>query len=562
MAAAALLVRLVYFFEYAISPLMGFYGSDDQYYLAWAGRIAAGDWLGNQVFEQGPLYPYLLGAFFAALGPRTGVVLVLQLLSGVLVALLVYDGGRKLFDQTVGLTAGLLAAVYGPLVFYECMLMKSFLAPLLTMLALAAGLRFGVTRKLAWLIAAGIAVGLACLIQEYHALMLVPLGLWTWQTDRTGGLSKPVRLSHVGALVAAALVCILPCTLRNWAVAGERVLVTAGGGEVFYIAQGPQARGFYNPPDFVLAVPGQEHEDFRVEARRRTGRELTRSESSRYWFREGLQAMIDDPLRSLQLTFSKAAILLGDYDVPDSQSYVATRQFVPALWVLPSFGWIAGLGLVGMGLCLRDWRRHVLPLGFVAAHTLPILIFYNFGRFRIGMMPLCILFAAYAGVWTARGLRDAATRQKGVVLLLVAALLTAASFYPLLREDFRLSDAKFIAVLAMRGQNYDLAEQKLREISDVLERLPVEESQSVQYLAQVAEVRQRLAEVYLRTGRWLHAVEQIERLRTLPVRERAALLRQCEALILAALEDPRIRADRAGVARLNELLKAIGRESL
>lgn len=562
MAAAALLVRLVYFFEYAISPLMGFFGSDDLYYLSWAGRIAAGDWLGDQVFEQGPLYPYLLGALFAVFGPRTGVVLVLQLLSGVVVALLVYGCGRRLFDQTVGLAGGLMAAVYGPLAFYECTLMKSFLSPLLTMLALFAGLRYGGSRKVALLIAAGIAIGLACLIQEHHALLLILLGLWTWQTDRAAGTSRRMRVGRVSVLLAASLACILPCTIRNWAVAGERVLVTAGGGEVFYIAQGPQARGFYNPPDFVLAVPGQEHEDFRVEARRRTGHEMTRSESSRYWFGEGLRAIANDPLRSIKLTFAKAAILLGDYDVPDSQSYVATRQFVPALWVLPSFGWIAGLGLIGMALCLRDWRTHLLPLGFVAAHTLPILIFYNFGRFRIGMMPLWILFAAYAGVWIVRSLRDAATRRKAIIMLIVAALLTSASFYPLLREDFRLSDAKFIAVLAMRGQDYALAEQKLREVSDVLEKLPVEESQSVQYLAQVAEVWQRLVEVYLRTGRWLQGVEQIQRLRALPVRDRAAVLRQCDELLQSALSDPRIKADAAGAAQLNDELEAIRREPL
>jgi hypothetical protein len=255
------------------------------------------------------------------------------------------------------------------------------------------------------------------------------------------------------------------------------VLVTAGGGEAFYIAQGPQARGFYNPPDFVLAATSQEHEDFRTEARRRTGLELSRSESSRYWFREGLKSALADPLRAIGLVVKKAAILLGDYDVPDSQSYVATRHFVPALWILPSFGWIGGLGLLGLALCLPAWRRYVLPLGFIAAHVLPILIFYNFGRLRIGMMPVGILLAAYAGVWIVRGLRQTTSpqRQRAVVALLVALALSAAMFYPLLAEDFRLSDAKFIASLALRGQKYELAEEKLREIITVLERLPVEE---------------------------------------------------------------------------------------
>src|SRR5690606_29214796 len=87
---AALLVRAVYYVEYLLSPLRGFYGADDVYYLAWAGRIAQGDWLGSEVFEQGPLYPYLVGTMFALVGPRVYLLLLLQLLSGVVVVWLTY----------------------------------------------------------------------------------------------------------------------------------------------------------------------------------------------------------------------------------------------------------------------------------------------------------------------------------------------------------------------------------------------------------------------------------------------------------------------------------------
>jgi hypothetical protein len=359
--------------------------------------------------------------------------------------------------------------------------------------------------------------------------------------------------------VAATFAVILPCAIRNWAVAGERVLVTAGGGEAFYIAQGPQARGFYNPPDFVLAATGKEHEDFRIEAQRRTGKKVTREESSRYWFREGLKAMAEDPWRAVALTFSKAAILLNDYDVPDSQSFVATRHFVPALRVLPTFGWIGGLGIVGIALCLPAWRRYLLPLGFVAAHTLPILIFYNFGRFRIGMMPEWILFAACGGMWIVRGVRlpDGASSRRALMALVVAVALSAAMFYPLLARDFRLTDAKSIAVLAVRGEDYELAEQKLQEIVRVLEQLPVEESQSVQYVAQVADVRQMLAAVYLRSARWQQGVEQIRRIRELPLGGREAALKQCDALIESALRDQRLAADSPEAALLKGELEAI-----
>ena len=59
--------------------------------------------------------------------------------------LLVYPVCVCLFDQGTAVVAGLLAATYGPFIHAECMLMKSFLSPLFTMLALYATLKFGET---------------------------------------------------------------------------------------------------------------------------------------------------------------------------------------------------------------------------------------------------------------------------------------------------------------------------------------------------------------------------------------------------------------------------------
>ena len=78
----ACLVRVVYCLQYHASPLNGYYVLDHQYYLEWARRIAAGDLLGDAVFEQTPLYPYLLAASFRAWGERMPLVLALQLAAG------------------------------------------------------------------------------------------------------------------------------------------------------------------------------------------------------------------------------------------------------------------------------------------------------------------------------------------------------------------------------------------------------------------------------------------------------------------------------------------------
>lgn len=569
--SVAALVRTAYFVEYAFSPLMGYFGVDDLYYISWAGRIAQGDWMGTQVFEQGPLYAYLLASLLRLTGERVALILIVQLLSGLAVAWLVFDSARRMFDNTTAVVAGLLAAVFGPLVYYECMLMKTFLAPLLSMIALNAtlrgtGVRTGSETSTAtgkdpagwpFIMVAGAAVGLACLIQEYHILLLLPLGTWIWIAPQSSQASTFSRAARVATVVVSAAICIAPCTLRNAAVAGEFVLVTAGGGEVFYIAHGPQALGVYNPPDFVLGAAGQEHEDFRREASRRVGRPLSHGESSRYWLREGLRSIASDPIRTVKLTVSKGLILLNDYDVPDSQSYVATRRFVGTLRWLPTFAWIGGLALVGMAICLFERSRFLLPLGIVLALTLPILIFYNFGRFRLGMMPLWILFAAHAGVWiVGRYRQPSVPKVWPTIALLAAGVISVGMFSPFLADQYRLPDSIRAALLAIRVGDYERAEVELSDVVAQLEQTQANSS-AVLDVANIADVWQMMGEICLRTGRHQEGIVYLQRLRALPTRGdvRVRNLRAAFSLLQDSLRETLSAGDSAQASQLrSELL--------
>ncbi len=542
----ALVVRIVYFIQYSGSPLMGYFPADQFYYLTWARRIAAGNWLASAVFEQGPLYPYLLGTGFAFLGEHVPAALLVQMLVGAAACLLVYDAGRRAFSRPVGIVAGLATAVYGPLVYYEGMIMKEFLSPVLTLVAFDAGLRYGESRRPGWLCLAGAAVGLACLIRENHILLLLPLAACVVWPNSPAPKASRVVLQHLGYLVIAAAICILPATLHNWVVGRELVAATAGGGEVFYIAHGPAARGFYFPPPFVLAAPYQEHEDFRREAQRRTGLEMSRGESSRYWFSEGFQEMLRQPGRELKFLAIKGAILLNDYDVPDSGSFVAARQFIPVLRWLPTFGWTAGLGLVGLFLCVKQGRRCILPVGFVAAHAASILLIYNFGRFRVGMMPIWIMLAAMAAVTIVQGITqpDRSARTRSIILALVAAVLTAASFYPLHAGTFEFADARQVATLAMRHGDYQLAEQQLLRVLDALRRMP--EAGSAEYESMVATTGALLAEAYCNSGRYVEAMEQFRRNRQAAMRPD---VRQERLLHEVALLQGALRSGKAEVPR-------------
>ena len=67
----AFLLRSLYIWQIADAPFFELRIGDGEAYHLWAQRIAAGDWLGQDVFYQAPLYPYFLAVVYRIL-PRPG----------------------------------------------------------------------------------------------------------------------------------------------------------------------------------------------------------------------------------------------------------------------------------------------------------------------------------------------------------------------------------------------------------------------------------------------------------------------------------------------------------
>ena len=477
--AVAGLVRLLYLGFFLASPLHGYHFADHIYYRNWGLQIVRGNWFGEEVFEQGPLYAYFLAMAFQ-LGLSETLVLVVQLLIGLVTPILIYESGRRLFDQKTALLAGLLVGAYGPLVFYECMLMKSFLLPLLTAGVLYCSLRYQEKLRPGWLCVVGVLIGLACLVRENHVLYLVPMSGWIWWCGAGASSQEAVRIDswrrglHLGVLIGGLALVILPVTLRNYAVAGEWVPVTSGGGEVLYLAHGPEANGYFHTVPFVKPSPWREHEDFRVEANRRTGKSLSHAEASRFWREAAWDEVRRDPGRSLLLTFLKGRIFFHDLEVPDSADYKLWRNYVPPLWILPTFGWCIGLGLLGCVVCLRIPGNYQLVLGLIAVHLVSVLVTYNFGRFRIGMLPLLLLMAAHGMMWLSHGLRAlAGKRQWAWGGLISAVVISAWSFTNPSGYSLEAYQAK--APITIKGiEEQQGARQDLAKLQLLLSRRPTD----------------------------------------------------------------------------------------
>ena len=110
------------------SPFFDVLMGDSLGYDAWARRIAAGDWMGGDVFYQAPLYPYFLGILYAAGSDDLLIVRMAQAVVGSLACvLLALAAGRFLSSRTAGIAAGVMLAAYAPAIFHDGLIQKSAL---------------------------------------------------------------------------------------------------------------------------------------------------------------------------------------------------------------------------------------------------------------------------------------------------------------------------------------------------------------------------------------------------------------------------------------------------
>lgn len=405
----ALAWRVLFLVGFSALPTFRILHIDQRYYSAWARRIADGELLGHDIFEMTPLYAYLLGFVYRFVTTDIFVIKVMQSVvgSGSVVILFLLTL-RLTRSRPAALVAGLLAAAYGPFLLYEGMIMKTFLAVFFSLTALWFLDRSRDPRPALAAVLAGVSIGLMALIRE-NALLLVACVPLIFLLDH--GLRGGLRLGVL--FVLGALLAISPATIRNYAVGGEFVLITSGGGEVFYMGQNPEADGTYRPPSFVkVNNPFQEHEEFRKEARRRTGKDLNREESSRYWFRQGLEWMRDHPGDYLRLQWHKFVLFWNHYEFPDNLNYYFMKERVGVLGVAPGFGLLAPFGIVGLLLSLRRPRRYAALHLFIAAYMVSVLLFYNFSRFRLPLVPLLLLFAGGYLAWLCHSVFRGTARER------------------------------------------------------------------------------------------------------------------------------------------------------
>ncbi len=416
--------------------------SDMETFQRWAIRIVEGDWLGRgefhpyhpwqrsiapeptwldwygpRVFHQDPLYAYSVALVYLIAPRKPSSVFALQILLGALTAAGVCVLAGLLAGRRAALAAGLLAALYGPFLFYESLLLRDTLLVSLTtafLISMEAARRQSSHRL--WVLT-GVLAGAVYLTKPNIAAFL-PL-LAAWMILGAGILH---RWRMVGALAAGFLLSLSPAVARNVAVGAPPWKTTTRGAIEFINGNNP-----YHP-----GIGWFDGDDERVAAYARETLHRTRAR-----LLPTVAAVVGTwrgrigGLVALQI--KKLGYLLAPFEMPNNASYSYFRLNSPVLRLgLPTFYVISPLAALGLLLTARDWRRLLPHYLFLLAGVALTVAFYVIARFRIPLLPLLLVFAG-AG---AAGVVETIARRRWLPLagsgLLFAAILVVntANSYP------------------------------------------------------------------------------------------------------------------------------------
>lgn len=384
-------------------------------------------------FSASPLYLYFWVAIHRVFPGFPGAALLVQMALGVLTCVGIALAAECWLGRRLGLLAGLAGACYLPLVVNDA----SFVSEGLVLgCGTAALIGLGRLRRrpaAGWALLAGTALGLSGMARP-NILLFLPFAVGAVWWGVPGAVRR--RLALAVAVLAPALAGPLLITVRNAVVSGQPVLVMSDSGIVLYIGNNELDYGLsYVWPrhePLLQPLPGEvdpAHRVAREIAERECGRPLGPNEVARFWAREALRFPREHPLEYAALVLRKLRYFWAAVEAHDVQTSFGQEEALRG-WPLLRFAWVGPLALAGLCVTVRRWRELVPLYGMVFTYVATGLLFTVVARYRLPMVPACLVFAGLALADLA-----AVTRQRRWGVLAGRLALVAAAALAVNLED-------------------------------------------------------------------------------------------------------------------------------
>jgi Tfp pilus assembly protein PilF/4-amino-4-deoxy-L-arabinose transferase-like glycosyltransferase len=428
-------VRLIYLFEfYAKSPFTGFLYLDAFRYNNWAQSIAFGIQHAIEPTFRAPFYPIFLAVIYKIFGYDLFTTRLAQMLISALSCVLIYYIAVKIFNNRVAIISSLFAAFYGPFIYWAGELLIVTLIIFLDLVMLLILLNaLEKPKKLYWLLG-GVVLSLSGIARP-NVLIIIPwviiLIFWTSKLKETI-IAKKLRFVYSLYFLVGVFVVILPVTISNYVTAKDFVLISSQGGINFYMGNNPEADGKSAQPPARVTTHGEFLDDAYLSsvalAEEDAGRQLKPSQVSNYWYARGVDFIIDQPGKWLELMGKKFAYFWTGDEVTNNEDTYYFNRFSNVLGLLMwhriiafPFGIICPLALVGIIISRKLWRKLLLLYGYTFLYMVSVILFFVCGRYRLPVIPILLIFAGFTVDYIIRKIKS--RQYKFLAFCLVSVLV-------------------------------------------------------------------------------------------------------------------------------------------
>ena len=413
-------------------------------------------------FSHGVGYPLFLSLIYRLLVPSVLLAKAIQLLLGVGTSLATYLLARRTFGRTEGLIAGLIVALYAPLIFLEGELLDAGLTALLAVAAVLLTLKAAETGRWFWGVAWGLVAAIAVLIRStflpFCVVALIALASICIRGPR------PRRLGAVAC--AAALFCGLlsVAALATFRETGRFTVMPAAAGLNLFI--GNNGEGC----QIQAMRPGLEWD---LMVRRPVAEGVTGLWQQDDWFRHQAVAFaVHSPGKFVAGLGAKALALVASRELPRNLDIYLFR---PESWVLKAGIWKAGFFGFPFGALLPlavlggavGRRRIAWPLWLMLlSYGAVLVIVFVVARYRIALIPLLAVLAARGLTFIKDGIRSRrwTLHWPATTAVCLSIVVTIAPWrFCAESGDMRPELVYLLAVAHQRQGELDAAEKGYRE---------------------------------------------------------------------------------------------------
>jgi len=396
---AGFLVRLIFLIETAGTELQIV---DEQHYYQLASSLFAGwgfAWGPDKLTSiRPPLYPGFMALVWTVVGERSllairGFQIVISLINVVLV----YQLGRKIFNQRVGILGATIFCFYPSLVAFNFLILTEVLFTCLLTAFLLIYVYLLQTNKGTMAFWSGLALGLAALTRSIVwplPLILCPLAFFTLSG------TKATRLKLSVMLLLGYLVVVAPWAVRNTNLQGVFTVVNSMGGVTLLMGNYE-----YTPMDRAwdpMTLVGEHSVFALIKKVHPEAVHLTEGQKEQWAKKEAVAFMLENPRLTIQRSLIKFANFWGLERTipagfralyhPPSWFAMTVAVLVPLIYacvmILACFGLFWGLP----GERRAHWLVVLLILVVAGLHSLV----FGHSRYHLPLMPFLILYAASA----------------------------------------------------------------------------------------------------------------------------------------------------------------------